>query len=190
MKIFTKAFCILLVAVMAGLIVIACSSNEEQCPYGFANNTVSVALTNKASIQLLEKEPMFVFTKDFFPGLKLKEVEHANFASSENVRKQLKGETVNNPINRETFMITLWLHLAEPNHQTVLQYVELIEVRDDVYWVSPSYFGSVPTSPKQGLSTWENAALAVGIFLGGIAIILAVIFICRRIKNGGNLEKN
>ena len=54
----------------------------------------------------------------------------------ENVKQQRMGNSPSNPINQATFRISLSLTLLVPSHQTVLQYVEILNARPDIHGAS------------------------------------------------------
>jgi len=113
--------------------------------YSFANDTVEVSLENAVSIKLLEEfvGETFVLDISYFEELNLSEVRIGMPHATENVRRQLNGEQVTNPISTTTFRMSLSLILAEPSHRTVLRYVDIVNAREDVYWADVNAFGKI-----------------------------------------------
>lgn len=127
---------VLMLVILVGVVMSGCKKK-----YDFANDSITVVLENAISIEFVRES--FVVTPAYFPELKLSEVKHVGTDAEENVRKQLNGEPVTNPINVSTFKISLDLILSKPNHKTVLKYKKILEARDDVYGASVNGFGTI-----------------------------------------------
>lgn len=111
----------------------------------FADDTVSVVLTRRASLQLRE------FTADDFPEVRLSAVEQTASFAKENIREQLSAMQVRNfsrdtsqDINIENFRQTLTLTLQEPGRENVLRAIRMLERRSDIFGVSPNYRITIP----------------------------------------------
>lgn len=136
-KNFFKTICLAMVVAMVGVMMVGCKKDE----YDFADDTISVVLEHDVSIEMVQES--FIVTPEYFQGLQLSEVVHVSSWSEENVRKQLNGEQVENPINISTFRIRLRLKLLNPSHKTVLNYVDILNAREDVYGASVNGYGGI-----------------------------------------------
>jgi hypothetical protein len=128
----------LLVIPMMNFIVLARSENSKMSN-NFSDDTVSIVLTNRKSIELIENGVQLPST--FFANLGISEVHHVSEEAEDNVRKQLLGETVENPIDIEIFRISLQAKLNIPGCENVLEIVDSLKKHSDVYDASTNSFG-------------------------------------------------
>jgi len=135
MKKFKLIGLIVMVVLLVGVSIVFVGCRRQQ--HDFSPDAFGVVLNNDVSLGLLSGATMPVFDTSFFPELSLSAVVHTNVPSSQNVWQQLNGYQIGNPINIATFRITLQLSLIEPNHRTVLRYVDILNGHPDVFGASP-----------------------------------------------------
>ena len=142
MKNIYKSFCVLMIAVVA-VMMVGCGRDDNE--FNFMDDRISVVLDHSVSISVIEEsieiDKPISFTTEFFPMLDLEEIIHVNIHATDNVRRQLMSEIVENPVNVNTFRISLRLFLHNPCHHTVLEYVGVLNSLTNVFSASTSGWG-------------------------------------------------
>lgn len=105
----------------------------------FADDTILVTLTQSESLKFLD------YTKDNFNNLELASVSELTEEISTKLDEQINS-SINSESNLDTIYIqqfkrTLILKLLNPSKATVLDYIKLLEKREDIYCAEPSYIG-------------------------------------------------
>lgn len=127
----------------------------------FVDDTIIVTLTNSASLNFKE------YNTSSFLELSLLEVRDSTIEISEKIKSQINKSTsiTNDMINSNTnfditsFRTTLVLKLANPSKTTVLDYIKILEDRNDVYSAEPNYIGKFESTVSN--DSFENEQWAI-----------------------------
>jgi hypothetical protein len=108
------------------LVIVAIGFSGCKEEYDFTDDVVLVVLTNEATFS---SNLGHDYTIESFPELLLSDIE------------VMSGDTVY--VDPSQFRAILCLTLEYPSHETVLEYVEILEGRDDIYGASPNRRGQI-----------------------------------------------
>ncbi|MCL2850964.1 MAG: hypothetical protein FWE01_01210 [Firmicutes bacterium] len=122
------------------LSLVGCGRNIVERP-DFCDRQFSVNLSNSASLAIIDQSildgelPIVSWT--FFPELQGIGVENSSLFRDYNIRRQRMGLFVDNPINMDTFNMSLTITLIQPDRQRIVEYVNILnETRNDIEWAS------------------------------------------------------
>ncbi|MDE6656284.1 MAG: S8 family serine peptidase, partial [Anaeroplasmataceae bacterium] len=129
------------------------SQNEEKkiCDATIADNftddTILVTLTKSASLKFLD------YSIVDFPNLDLENVTELTKEISESIKNKLDNVVIlsathyeNNETEIEKFRRTLVLELSNPSKATIIDYIRILEKREDVYSAEPNYIGELTST--------------------------------------------
>ena len=112
----------------------------------FSADEVVIVLTNEASLESIDHD----YTTADFPGIGCVEVDDLSSATTEHIRKQLRGEKIETsdrpgaswfaePKDTTKFRRTLYLKLDKESKINVLFVIKMLEHRNDIYAAEPNY---------------------------------------------------
>lgn len=123
----------------------------------FVDDSILVTLTNSESLKFLE------YSKNSFDNLELLNVSELTEEISEELNEQISGmvdlKNKYDDIFIQKFKRTLILKLAQPSKETVLEYIKVLEKREDVYCAEPSYIGEFTSTNSNDLFSNKQWAL-------------------------------
>lgn len=112
----------------------------------FATDMVLIVLTNEASLEFVDHD----YTPADFPKIGCIEVQDLSSATTEHIRKQLRGEEIESSGRPGSYWFTqpkdltkyrriLSLKLDQESKSNVLFAIKVLEYRNDIYSAEPNY---------------------------------------------------